>query len=91
MFENSSQNYEGKVAVADNPQRIRGPEDCETEAKTSQASGGQGQQKIVDWLDIKGIPYRVDKTNFEDRFFRNRIRLKLVITSFFLSEKGKMY
>ncbi len=36
------------------------------------------KQKIVDWLDIKGIPYRVDKTNFEDRFFRNRIRLKLL-------------
>ena len=59
MFENSSQNYEGKAAVADNPQRIRGPEDCETEAKTSQASGGGGQQKIVDWRSSI-VNFRVD-------------------------------
>ncbi|MCK5492983.1 MAG: tRNA lysidine(34) synthetase TilS [Candidatus Omnitrophica bacterium] len=36
------------------------------------------KQKIVDWLDTNGIHYKTDKTNFEDKFFRNRIRLKLM-------------
>ncbi|MDP2922320.1 MAG: tRNA lysidine(34) synthetase TilS [Candidatus Omnitrophota bacterium] len=36
------------------------------------------KKEIIDWLDEHKIPYCVDKSNFEEKFFRNRIRLKLL-------------
>ncbi|MDD5070016.1 MAG: tRNA lysidine(34) synthetase TilS [Candidatus Omnitrophica bacterium] len=36
------------------------------------------KKEIVDWLKIRGIPYCVDKTNFEDTYLRNKIRSKLI-------------
>jgi len=33
---------------------------------------------ILDWLEKKNIAYCLDKSNLEDKFFRNRIRLKLI-------------
>ena len=36
------------------------------------------KKEIVDWLEIRKISYCVDKSNFEDKFLRNRIRLKLL-------------
>ncbi len=36
------------------------------------------KKEILDWLKKKNIPYRVDRSNFEDKFFRNKIRLKLL-------------
>ncbi|MDD5195188.1 MAG: tRNA lysidine(34) synthetase TilS [Candidatus Omnitrophica bacterium] len=34
--------------------------------------------EILQWLAVNKISYRTDKTNFEDKFFRNKIRLKLL-------------
>ncbi|MCK9573098.1 MAG: tRNA lysidine(34) synthetase TilS [Candidatus Omnitrophica bacterium] len=36
------------------------------------------KKDILKWLEDKKISYCVDKSNFEDRFLRNRIRLKLM-------------
>jgi tRNA(Ile)-lysidine synthase len=36
------------------------------------------KEDIVKWLENKNIAYCLDKTNFEDKFLRNRIRLKLM-------------
>ncbi len=36
------------------------------------------KQEIVSWLKENKIEYCLDKSNFEDKFFRNRIRLKLI-------------
>ncbi|MFH1519919.1 MAG: tRNA lysidine(34) synthetase TilS [Candidatus Omnitrophota bacterium] len=36
------------------------------------------KQEIIKWLEDKKIPYCIDKSNFEDKFFRNRLRLKLL-------------
>jgi tRNA(Ile)-lysidine synthase len=36
------------------------------------------KKDILKWLEDKKIFYCVDKSNFEDRFLRNRIRLKLM-------------
>lgn len=36
------------------------------------------KKEILNWLKKNKIPYCVDKSNFEDKFFRNRIRLKLL-------------
>jgi len=36
------------------------------------------KQDILSWLKENNVGYCVDKTNFEDKFFRNRIRLKLI-------------
>jgi tRNA(Ile)-lysidine synthase len=33
---------------------------------------------IISWLKDEKIPYCIDKSNFEDKFFRNRVRLKLL-------------
>ena len=33
---------------------------------------------IVSWLEHKGYGYRIDKTNFEDKFLRNKIRHRLI-------------
>ncbi len=36
------------------------------------------KQDILDWLKDQKIAYCVDESNFEEKFFRNRIRLKLL-------------
>lgn len=36
------------------------------------------KENIIEWLKNKKIPYCLDKSNFEDKFFRNRVRLKLL-------------
>ena len=36
------------------------------------------KSQILDWLEKNNISYKIDKTNFEDKFFRNKIRLKLI-------------
>jgi tRNA(Ile)-lysidine synthase len=36
------------------------------------------KREILEWLDDNNISYCVDKSNFEDKFLRNRIRLKLM-------------
>lgn len=36
------------------------------------------KKDILKWLENKNIPYCVDKSNLEDKFLRNRIRLKLI-------------
>jgi len=36
------------------------------------------KEEIIKWLENKNISYCVDKSNFEDKFLRNRIRLKLM-------------
>jgi tRNA(Ile)-lysidine synthase len=36
------------------------------------------KEEIIDWLKQKGLTYKVDYTNFQDKFFRNRIRHKLL-------------
>lgn len=36
------------------------------------------KKEILDWLKKENISYCIDKSNFEDKFFRNRIRLKLL-------------
>ncbi|MCK9615253.1 MAG: TilS substrate-binding domain-containing protein [Candidatus Omnitrophica bacterium] len=36
------------------------------------------KKDILKWLESKNISYCVDKSNFEDKFLRNRIRLKLM-------------
>ncbi|MFQ5721843.1 MAG: tRNA lysidine(34) synthetase TilS [Candidatus Aminicenantales bacterium] len=36
------------------------------------------QEKIVSFLKEKNIPYRIDESNFDRRFLRNRIRLELI-------------
>lgn len=36
------------------------------------------KKEIVYWLKNQKIPYCVDKSNFEEKFFRNRVRLKLI-------------
>jgi len=33
---------------------------------------------ILDWLDQHRVEYRIDKSNLEDKFFRNKIRLTLL-------------
>jgi tRNA(Ile)-lysidine synthase len=37
-----------------------------------------GKKEIIDWLDTQKIKYCIDSSNFEDKFLRNRIRLKLL-------------
>ncbi|UCD15919.1 MAG: tRNA lysidine(34) synthetase TilS, partial [Candidatus Omnitrophota bacterium] len=39
---------------------------------------GVNKEDILKWLQKRGLAYCVDKSNFEDKFFRNRIRLKLM-------------
>lgn len=39
---------------------------------------GIRKKEILEWLAARNIPYRTDKTNFEDKFFRNKVRLKLI-------------
>jgi tRNA(Ile)-lysidine synthase len=36
------------------------------------------KKEIIDWLKYNKIYYCIDESNFEDKFFRNRIRLKLL-------------
>jgi tRNA(Ile)-lysidine synthase len=36
------------------------------------------KNEIIDWLRDKKISYCIDKSNFEDKFLRNKIRLKLM-------------
>lgn len=36
------------------------------------------KNEIMDFLDIEGIPYRIDKSNLENDFTRNSIRLDLI-------------
>jgi tRNA(Ile)-lysidine synthase len=36
------------------------------------------KQDILDWLNAKKIHYCIDKTNLEEKFLRNKIRLKLL-------------
>ncbi|MGL5056840.1 MAG: tRNA lysidine(34) synthetase TilS [Fusobacteriaceae bacterium] len=36
------------------------------------------KSEIMNYLDEKNIPYRIDKTNFENEFTRNSIRLDLI-------------
>jgi tRNA(Ile)-lysidine synthase len=36
------------------------------------------KKDILDWLHNKNIPYRIDRTNFEDKFLRNKIRTRLL-------------
>lgn len=36
------------------------------------------KKRILDWLKKEKISYRIDTTNFEDKFFRNRIRLEIL-------------
>jgi len=36
------------------------------------------KKEIGEWLEDKKLPYCIDKSNFEDKFFRNRLRLKLL-------------
>lgn len=36
------------------------------------------KKEIVDWLDSRKIIYCIDKSNLEEKFMRNRIRLKLL-------------
>ena len=36
------------------------------------------KQGILNWLESKKIVYCIDKSNLDDNFFRNRIRLKLI-------------
>ncbi|MFP4081458.1 MAG: tRNA lysidine(34) synthetase TilS [Candidatus Aminicenantes bacterium] len=33
---------------------------------------------IQDWMRKKRIPYRIDESNFDPRFFRNKIRMELI-------------
>ncbi len=39
---------------------------------------GVDKQEILNWLKKEKIAYCIDKSNFEEKFFRNRIRLKLL-------------
>lgn len=39
---------------------------------------GFRKQEITGWLKERNIPFCSDVTNFEDKFFRNRVRLKLL-------------
>lgn len=39
---------------------------------------GITKKEIIQWLKSEKIPYCVDKSNFEEKFFRNRVRLKLI-------------
>ncbi len=36
------------------------------------------KEEIIEWLKEKKIEYRVDSSNFEERFFRNKIRLNIL-------------
>ena len=36
------------------------------------------KEEILDWLKDNNIDYRLDKTNFQENFFRNKIRIKLL-------------
>ncbi len=36
------------------------------------------KKEIIKWLESEKISYCIDKSNFEDKFFRNRVRLKLL-------------
>lgn len=36
------------------------------------------KKRILDWLEKEKISYRIDTTNFEDKFFRNKIRLNIL-------------
>lgn len=36
------------------------------------------KKEILDWLKKKKIPYCLDKSNLEDKFLRNKLRLKLI-------------
>ena len=36
------------------------------------------KKEILEWLKDKKLSFCIDKSNFEDKFFRNRIRLKLL-------------
>jgi len=36
------------------------------------------KKEILNWLKMKKISYCIDKSNLEDNFFRNRVRLKLL-------------
>lgn len=36
------------------------------------------KKDIIKWLEHKNIPYCIDRSNFEEKFLRNRIRLKLM-------------
>ena len=36
------------------------------------------KKDIIKWLEEKKIPFCTDKSNFEDKFFRNKVRLKLL-------------
>ncbi|OQX88061.1 MAG: tRNA lysidine(34) synthetase TilS [Candidatus Omnitrophica bacterium 4484_70.2] len=36
------------------------------------------KEEIIKWLKEKKIEYRVDSSNFEERFFRNKIRLNIL-------------
>lgn len=36
------------------------------------------KKEIIKWLDDKKIPYCIDKSNLDDKFFRNRLRSKLL-------------
>ncbi len=36
------------------------------------------KKEIVEWLEGQKISFCTDKSNFEDKFFRNRVRLKLL-------------
>ncbi len=36
------------------------------------------KNEILAWLNNRGIEYRIDQSNFQDKFFRNRIRLKVL-------------
>jgi len=36
------------------------------------------KKEILAWLKLNNLDYRIDKTNFEEKFFRNKIRHKLM-------------
>ena len=36
------------------------------------------KKEVLKWLSENSVSYRIDKTNFENKFFRNKIRLKLL-------------
>jgi len=36
------------------------------------------KKEIIEWLKDKKLSFCIDKSNFEDKFFRNRVRLKLL-------------
>ncbi len=38
------------------------------------------KEEIVDFLNVKNIPFKIDKTNKDTYFLRNRVRLKLIKT-----------